>query len=303
MGSLFLLAALGGVLSSVQGPTNTALAKTTGRAFATFFSFCSGVVILFILIQCIGSGDISRVITVEPWQVTGGLFGFVVIVSTIFATPRLGVALTTMSLMVGKIVSGVAIDLLGLFGLHQRTLTFELMTGIILLLIGITLISIDRKRTNPEVNQTRALSQIILPVLLMFVAGCGNSIQAPINASLSHVIGTLEGTFVSFLGGLICASIFLLINQLEARQHVSIRKPWTCLGGFYGVCICIITIVVTPLLGTTSLVSLQMLGQMTGGLIIDTFGFLGCTKLRITLMRALGLGLIAIGALFVAYLS
>lgn len=133
MSGLFLLAALGGVLSSVQGPTNTALAKTTGRAFATFFSFCSGSLVLFILIQCLGSGDLTLVTTAEPWQVTGGLFGFIVIVSTIFATPRLGVALTTMSLMVGKIVSGVAIDLLGLFGLHQRTLTLELAMGIILL--------------------------------------------------------------------------------------------------------------------------------------------------------------------------
>lgn len=289
-------------MSSIQGPTNTALAKTTGRAFATFFSFCSGSIILFILIQCIGSGDVALVTTVEPWQVTGGFFGFIVIMSTIFATPRLGVALTTMSLMVGKIVSGVAIDLFGLFGLHQRTLTIELAMGIILLLIGITLISIDRKRANPQANQTRAVSQIILPVILMFIAGCGNSIQAPINASLSHTVGTLEATFVSFLGGLLCASVFLLISQVRARQSVSIQKPWTCLGGLYGVCICIITIVVTPVLGTTSLVSLQMLGQMTGGLIIDTFGFLGCTKLRITVMRAGGIALIAIGALFVAYL-
>ena len=302
MGGLFLLAALGGVLSSVQGPTNTALAKTTGRAFATFFSFCSGSLVLFILIQCLGSGDLTLVTTAEPWQVTGGLFRFIVIVSTIFATPRLGVALTTMSLMVGKIVSGVAIDLLGLFGLHQRTLTLELAMGIILLLVGITLISIDRKRANPQTNQTRSVSQIILPVILMFIAGCGNSIQAPVNASLSQAVGTLEATLVSFLGGLMCASVFLLISQLRACQSVSIQKPWTCLGGLYGVCICIVTIVVTPALGTTSLVSLQMLGQMTGGLIIDTFGFLDCMKLRITVMRALGIALIAIGSLFVAYL-
>lgn len=302
MESIFLLAAFGGVLSSVQGPTNTALAKTTGRAFASFFSFLTGSILLFVLIQFLGTGNLLLVTTVPLWQITGGLFGFVVIVATIIATPRLGVALTTMSLMVGKVVSGVIIDLFGLFGLNERSMTYELIIGICLLLIGITLISIDRKRANPTSIQKRAVSQIIVPVVLMFIAGCGNSIQAPINAALSHTIGTIEATFISFLGGLLCASLFLIGSQICTKNHISMGRPWTCLGGTYGACIGMITIIVTPILGTTSLVSLQMLGQMTGGLIIDTFGFLGCIKLKITVMRMFGIVCIAIGALFVAYL-
>lgn len=297
LGALFL-AICGGVLSSIQGPTNTALSRISSRSLASFFSFLSGTIVLFILVQIIGTGDFGKVSTVPFWQIFGGVFGFIVILSTIYATPRLGVALTTMSLMVGKVVGGVGLDLLGLFGLQRRVLSVSLGCGIVLLALGIIFVSIDRGRSNLSSKNKSSRKEIILPIVVMFLAGCGNSIQAPINCALSHTIGTIEAAFVSFVGGLICSFLLFLVMSFRTKQKIEVKKsePWIYLGGVYGASICTITIIATPILGTTSLVSFQMLGQMCGGIVIDAFGMLRSIKLKITKMRLVGIVLIAFGA-------
>lgn len=286
----------------MQGPTNTALSRISSRALASFFSFLSGTIVLFVLINLIGTGDLSKIPSVPFWQILGGIFGFIVILSTIYATPRLGVALTTMSLMVGKLVSGVGLDLLGLFGLQKRAMSVSLACGVIFLAIGILLVSIDRGRSNLSSTNRLSRKQIILPILAMFFAGCGNSIQAPINSALSHTVGTIEAAFVSFVGGLICASLFFLVMSLRTKQKIEIQKSklWIYLGGVYGASVCTITIIATPILGTTSLVAFQMLGQMCGGVVIDTFGWLQSIKLKITKMRLVGIVLIGLGGALVA---
>ena len=65
----------------------------------------------------------------------------------------------------------------------------------------------------------------------------------------------------------------------------------------------LIVITVTPILGVGLLVSAQMFGQLTGGMVIDSKGWLGCKKIPVTPKRIGGVLLVAAGVLVISLLA
>ncbi len=76
-----------------------------------------------------------------PWWVwTGGAFGATFIVVTILLTSRIGATLTLASIIVGQLMAALVVDHYGLFGGTVVRLTPLRLTGVALLLVGVTLI-------------------------------------------------------------------------------------------------------------------------------------------------------------------
>jgi transporter family-2 protein len=76
-----------------------------------------------------------------PWWIwTGGVFSATFIVVSTFLTPRLGVAVTLATIIVGQLVSALVVDHFGLFGGPIVRVSLARVAGVALLLAGITLV-------------------------------------------------------------------------------------------------------------------------------------------------------------------
>lgn len=76
-----------------------------------------------------------------PWWVwAGGLFSATFIVVSILLTPRLGVALTLATIIVGQLTAALVVDHYGLFGASIIRVSLPRVLGVLLLLAGVTLL-------------------------------------------------------------------------------------------------------------------------------------------------------------------
>ena len=298
------IAVFAGLCNSMQGSTNTALSTRVGRAQATFVSFAGGTILLGVMVLLFGQGDLSGITRVPAWQLITGVYGFIVIVSVVYSTPRLGIAFTLMILMFSKLLTGAIIDTFGLVTATPHELSAMRVVGLAVVAAGILLVTKDRMDRAATAGYATGGSAVLAGVL-MAIAGAGNAIQAPTLAALSSTTGSMEASLWNFIVGLACAIVFVLVSQKGKWQPFrgADTHPWQYLGGVYGTTIVLIVITVTPILGVGLLVSAQMFGQLTGGMIIDSKGWLGCKKIPVTPKRVGGVLLVATGVLVISLLA
>ena len=83
---------------------------------------------------------ISTGLNGAPWWIwTGGMFSATFVVVSTFLTPRLGVAVTLATIIVGQLFAALVVDHYGLFGGPIVRVSVLRLAGVALLLAGITL--------------------------------------------------------------------------------------------------------------------------------------------------------------------
>lgn len=295
---MLCLGILGGVCFGIQGPVNTALGKRTDVFQASLISFFGGMVISGLIAIFLGKGDFLLLKEVKFWQCLGGIYGIINVCVTVAAIPILGAALSFTLIMLGQILSGAVIDFFGLFGSLKTQLSVSRIFGILIIIIGVILIYFGSiKKSEKEVKSNKW--KIFFMIISSLLAGILGAMQSPTNASLAKLIGNWEGTFISFFVGTLALILIVLIKnkgRLKTMKNVGI-KPWMMIGGSYGVLGIFLNLYTVQFLGTTLLVSCTMIGQLSAGLIIDTFGLIQTKKVKINFIRILGIIVIAIGIL------
>ena len=132
--------------------------------------------------------------------------------------------------------------------------------------------------------------------LTAFVGGL-IALQAPINSELGRNIGTFQAAFVSFaIGTLVLAAIAALskggLGQVGEAKHVT----WYYLtGGVLGAIYVTTVLVTVRELGAGPVVAATVAGQLTLGVVIDQFGWLGVAKEPVTVAKVAGIVLLATG--------
>lgn len=295
---MLFLGILGGVCFGIQGPVNTALGKRTDVFQASLISFFGGMIISGLIAVFLGNGDFFLLKEVKFWQCLGGIYGIINVCVTVAAIPVLGAALSFTLIMLGQILSGAVIDFFGLFGSLKTQLSISRIFGILIIIIGVILIYFGSiKKSEKEVKSNKW--KIFFMIISSLLAGILGAMQSPTNASLAKLIGNWEGTFISFFVGTLALILVVLIKnkgRLKTMKNVGI-KPWMMIGGSYGVLGIFLNLYTVQFLGTTLLVSCTMIGQLSAGLIIDTFGLIQTKKVKINFIRIFGIIVIAIGIL------
>jgi len=142
--NLYLLLALAtGAGVAVMAVLNARLGVLLGGPFwaaaAQFTVALSAVLSVALLTR--QPAPVTTGIAVAPWWVwAGGLFSATFIVVSILLTPRLGVALTLATIIVGQLSAALVVDHYGLFGGAVIRATPARVVGVALLLAGITLL-------------------------------------------------------------------------------------------------------------------------------------------------------------------
>lgn len=134
---------------------------------------------------------------------------------------------------------------------------------------------------------------------LALVAGLAGSIQVAVMGRFGQRIGSLEALATSVAVSLLLATtVLLVVRQSLAGFGDALRSPWWYWvgGGGMGVVVVLTITVVTPRLGAAATIGLLIAGQLAMGVAIDRYGWFGVDRVALTWPRALGVLLLAAGA-------
>ena len=141
LASLFVLSA--GLSLAFQQVLNASLGSAMQSArWAAFVSYFGGTIALLLVLVVVrepmpAAALVGRV----PWIAwTGGIFGAIFIATSILMVPRLGVATVSTLIVVGQLLSSLAFDQIGMFGLPQHPITLTRVFGAGCLILGAALV-------------------------------------------------------------------------------------------------------------------------------------------------------------------
>ena len=122
--------------------------------------------------------------------------------------------------------------------------------------------------------------------------------QALANSRLRFALGTpVWAAIAQFVVGL----VLLIVVAFATRQPAPIlgglgRMPaWAWVGGIVGALFIVVSIVLTPRLGTAVTLATITVGQLIAALALDHYGWLGSPVIRMSLPRLLGAACLLLG--------
>jgi len=128
-----LMAIIAGIFTTLEASINSQLGKQLSPSVATLHSLFVGMT--FILLINLVNGKLmlySRVTTIKPIWLIGGLFGASIIYLSSRAIPKLGISNTIILILSGQMLSGLLIDAL----VNHEEISVKKVAGLILFLAG-----------------------------------------------------------------------------------------------------------------------------------------------------------------------
>jgi transporter family-2 protein len=139
-------------------------------------------------------------------------------------------------------------------------------------------------------------------VVSALLAGACGPAQAGVNSQLNHWTGDSTITaFISFLVGTIALYAWALAWRIpwpETKAALSVPW-WQWTGGILGAYLVVMTIVLAPKLGATTMIALIVTGQMVTSLFLDHFGLIGYPVRELSTARVVGATFLVVGVLLI----
>ena len=135
---------------------------------------------------------------------------------------------------------------------------------------------------------------------LALVAGLAGSIQVAVMGRFGQRIGSFEALAANLVfSTLVATTVLVVLRHSLSGFGDALRSPWWYWvgGGGMGVVVVLTITVVTPRIGAAATIALLIAGQLAMGVAIDRYGWFGVDKVALTWPRALGVLLLAAGAL------
>jgi transporter family-2 protein len=142
---------------------------------------------------------------------------------------------------------------------------------------------------------------VLVPILLVFIAGAMVSIQAPTNALLAKAGGSpVLAALISFTVGTISLLLVWLLSGNRPGTAEFAGLPWYAwLGGVYGAVFVAVAAFAAPKIGVASLITIGIAGQIAMALWLDHIGAMGLTREPINFGRVAGALLVLAGVVLV----
>lgn len=141
----------------------------------------------------------------------------------------------------------------------------------------------------------------ILYLLMALAGGAGLSVQAAVNSRLSAGFGgqPLIASFISFTIGAFCLGIVSLVqgDWQQVAAGFAQQSWWRWTGGIIGAVFVFTTIFLAPKIGITNAMFLFIVGQLTAGMLIDSFGLIQMVQRPVYWWKYTGLGVMLMGLL------
>jgi transporter family-2 protein len=133
---------------------------------------------------------------------------------------------------------------------------------------------------------------------LAVLAGLAGSVQVAVMGRFGDRIGTLEALAFASVVQVVLAVTILLVARQGFGQLGSARNapPWMWAGGAMGLMVVFTITYAQPRIGATATIGILIAGQLVMGAVIDRYGLFGVDEIAITWQRAVGIGLLGVGA-------
>jgi len=133
---IIVLGLLGGVAVGLQAPIAGAMSQRIGGAASSFIVHVGGAILSGVLLVLRGGEQIGQWRGLSWYMLGAGGFGVVLYLTLSQTFPRLGATAALILIILGQLLTGVAIDHFGLFGTAVRPLDLGRAVGLLLVIAG-----------------------------------------------------------------------------------------------------------------------------------------------------------------------
>jgi transporter family-2 protein len=272
------LAATGGLALAVQARVNGQLGlklnpgvhnTTLSGVLVAFVSFGSGLVLLaaFILITPSGRRGARRLFAalrghrLKWWQCAGGASGAFLVSTQGLTVAEIGVAVFTVAVVAGQVLSSLAVDRAGIGPQGPRPLTVQRTVGALLAVPAVAI----------AVASQFGHANLLLLAVLPLLAGVFVAWQQALNGLVSQVAqDSMVATTVNFAVG---AGVLVVGLAVPIALHgVPTRWPgawWLYTGGVAGIVVILGAVAAVRLVGVLVVGLSSVAGQLIGALLLE----------------------------------
>lgn len=297
-----LISVAGGAGLAVQGRVNGELAlRMDDRIGAALISFAAGLTLMFLISLSLPAGraGLRRAVRQERahprWYLLAGVAGAYYVFTQAVAVGAIGIALFMIAVVTGQMISGLAVDRIGLGPAGRRTITAGRAAGAVLTLLGAGLAVL------PHFGSGTRTGALVLLVLLPLLAGLFQSFQQAMLGQMAAAYGTpMTSTLINFGVGTAALLVLWLVQAAAThRTPVLPAQWWLYAGGPIGCLLMAATTLAVASVGILltglAMIGGQLLGSLALDLIFPTSGSI------VTAATVLGL-LLTLAAMVVATL-
>ncbi len=133
---------------------------------------------------------------------------------------------------------------------------------------------------------------------LAVLAGLAGAVQVAVMGRFGSRIGIVEAlTFATGVQLVLASTILVVARGGLGGLGGALRAPtWMWAGGLMGLIVVGTITFAQPRIGATATIGILIGGQLVMGAAIDRFGLFGVDQIAISWPRALGIGLLGVGA-------
>ena len=270
---LDLLAALSGILISLQARANGELSLRLDNGLqAAFISFSSGLLLIAIisLINPAIKNGAKRLRAavkakeIAPWTLFAGALGGAFVAVQTQIVPLIGVAIYSVASIAGQSATSLLVDRIGLTGGGKKAITPRRIAAAVVTVLAVLVSVLDR-------IETKDLS--FIAVAFAGLAGAIVGIQRAMNGLINeHSQQSFTTSLLNFIMGSSALGIVLLTAvALGKVDFVALPAGpwWIYMGGTIGVIYIAFTSTIVQHLGVLTFTLFSTGGQLVGALLID----------------------------------
>jgi transporter family-2 protein len=225
----------------------------------------------------------------RPWQLLGGTCGAFIVTTQGFTVSILGVAVFTVAVVAGQVVSSLPVDRAGLGPGGPQPITLPRALGALLAVVAVIISVAD----HGVVTDPGGLWLAALPA----VAGLGLAWQTAVNGQVRQAAGNvLVPTVVNFLMGLAALALAAVVSVLIRGLPDSFPTQWWLYtGGTMGIVSILTAVTAVRVTGVLLLGMSSVAGQLTGALLLDVFLPTTGSDLSVTSVVGIAMTMVAVG--------
>ena len=272
---LDLLAALAGILISLQARANGELSLRLNNGLqAAFISFSSGLLLIAIISifnPSIKSGArrlraAVKAKEIAPWTLFAGALGGAFVAVQTQIVPLIGVAIYSVASIAGQGATSLIVDRIGLTGGGKKPISPRRIAAAVVTVLAVLVSVLDR-------IDARNLS--LIAVALAGLAGAIVGVQRAMNGLINEHSGqSFTTSLLNFIMGSSVLGIALLIAVAIGKvDFVALPAGpwWIYMGGTIGVIYIAFTSTIVQHLGVLTFTLFSTGGQLIGALLIDIY--------------------------------
>ncbi|MEM8798448.1 MAG: DMT family transporter [Pseudomonadota bacterium] len=148
---LIALAIFAGAITPMQAVVNSKLGSyLTHPLWASLISFGGGVlsILTLIIVLRVGPPPVDGLMRAPWWLWTGGIFGVIIVTTSLVLAPKLGMGVLFASLVAGQMTGALLMDHFAVLGLPERNISTGRIFGTLLVLAGVIVMQLSTGNGN-----------------------------------------------------------------------------------------------------------------------------------------------------------